>query len=135
MSVRRREDAPYELGGGGVLPVVVHGDESAARVADLQHGIRQWINNCRWRKRGPKGSHYHCRADRSDPANNKPGDNNMITTFNKTPGANIQKLMGCWLDGHELRSVKVALKKGGSYSTGGEPVGGTTILVCLNEIA
>ena len=94
MDVSRRESAPYELRGRGVLPVVVHGDESAARVADLQHWIRQRIDNSCCRKRGANGSHDDGRADRSDPANNKPGDDNVITTLNKTAGADIQNLMG-----------------------------------------
>src|SRR5436190_19186602 len=121
MRISRCQDALYALLDRGVLPVIILSDESTACVADLEDWIRQWINNSCGRERGANGSYNDSRADRSYSANNKSGDENVIATLNKTTAADIQNLVGRWFDGHELRSVKVALKNGAPYSSRSEP--------------
>jgi hypothetical protein len=68
------------------------------------------------------------RANRSDSANDEPGDEIMITCANKTAGTDIQ-LMGRGLNGDELRSIEVAAENGGSGSIGGESEGRAVAII------
>ena len=131
---RLEASPPYGLPARGIVPVVVEGDASAARVADIERRIRQRIGNSRGRKGGTNGSHDDGRADRSVSANDEPGDENVITTLNKTAGADIQKLMSRGLDGDELRGVEVAGKNGASDSTGSESEGRAVAMIRHDEI-
>ena len=128
MDVSRRKGTPYALRDRGVLPVVVEGDESAVRVAYPEQGSANGSTIPAVERRG-QGSHDNGCADRSDSANNEPGDENVIATLNKAAGADIQKLMSRGLDGDELWGVEVAAENGGFNSSGSESEGRAVAII------
>ncbi len=118
-----------------ILPVIVRGNKSAARVADLEHGILQGVRDPRRGERRPNRSHHHLVADRSGPANNEAGNQNMIARLDKAARAQIEKLVSRWFDCDKLRRVKTTRKDGGLGPIRSKSESGTAVMIGLDQVA